>query len=274
LAASRWNYVMQAAPRDADAEEGDFAIKVARNCPANGRIARAMLVREAAVCKAVNHPHLQTILDDRSGETVPYLVSPYSRELRLARVAGTLESRNFGDVKQVQLDVLKVVWIVRQIAEALGSLHAAGWMHGALSPDAINLSPGVHATLIELGQARRVGTAECQSDEPGWSDARYAAPEFVSSGRVSTASDIYSLGAVLFELLAGRLPFDGCGRGELARQHMAARPAELRRLRPGVSMEAAELVRRMLAKEPLRRPAATEVVQWLLEVEIAELATS
>jgi serine/threonine protein kinase len=76
---------------------------------------------------------------------------------------------------------------------------------------------------------------------------------------------------MLFEVLTGQPPFVGRDARQVLAMHRSAAPPELRRLRPDASLECSLLVRRMLAKEPLRRPSDEELVRWLAEIEIAEL---
>jgi serine/threonine-protein kinase len=172
------------------------------------------------------------------------------------------------------LPVATVLWIVRQVAEALAALHAAGWLHGQVRPEHVDVSPQGHATLIDLTEARRIGTVECDAADLSRTAAAYAAPEaFSLRGCLTAASDTYALGTVLFEALAGRPPFAAADPRQLAAMHLRAAPPNIRRLRPSASLEVGELLHRMLAKEPLRRPSDDQLVRWLAELEIEELAT-
>jgi serine/threonine protein kinase len=80
------------------------------------------------------------------------------------------------------------------------------------------------------------------------------------------------LGIVLYEALAGRPPFAAADPQQLAAMHLRETPPSIRQLRPRVSLEVDELLHRMLAKEPLRRPSDEQLVRWLAELEIEELA--
>jgi len=168
-------------------------------------------------------------------------------------------------------DVPEALWIARQTAEALEALHAAGWMHGDVSPGNIQVSQAGHVTLLDLSFDRRAEELGSAADRPIMGTCHYLAPEWLTSPlRADRRSDIYSLGAVLYEILAGRPPFDGSTLAELASQHRQAAPPDLGRLAPRVPREVAALVRRMLAKEPLRRPQTPrELIEQLSALEIA-----
>jgi serine/threonine-protein kinase len=169
------------------------------------------------------------------------------------------------------IDLPEALWIARQTAEAMDALHAAGWMHGDVKPSNIFISPEGHVTLLDLGFARRCNETGSAADRFVVGTCNYIAPEMiVSAVRPDIRSDIYSLGVVLFELLAGRLPFTGRDLAELAGEHQSASPPDLRRLAPYLPAEVVLLVRRMIAKEPLRRPQTPrELIDRLVELEIA-----
>jgi serine/threonine-protein kinase len=172
------------------------------------------------------------------------------------------------------IEWLAALWITRQVAEALDALHEAGWMHGDVKPGNVFVSPEGHATLLDLGFARRSEGEEPAIERCVTGTWHYMAPEtFSSRPRADARSDLYSLGVVLFEMLSGRPPFGGASATELARQHRDARIAGLAEVAAPLPDDARVLVRQMLSKDPLRRPQTPrEVVQRLVAVEIASLA--
>lgn len=265
LAAGRWTRVYRAAPADAAhcPSPGDFALKTVPPQHAADPLPRALLAREAAVARRVRHPNLIAVLSDASGDDQPYLLLPYLAGATLAQVL-----RSHCQPLPVTVSCL----IARQAAAALAALHEALWLHGDVGPANLLVAAGGHTTLLDLGLARRIGSDECQSELLVALTPGYAAPEqYFPHGQLTAAADVYSLGLVLFEMIAGRPPFAEAHPAELARLHRRQAPPDLRHLRQGVSRELAELVRRMLVKEPLRRPPASDVVRWLAEIEIAEL---
>jgi serine/threonine protein kinase len=223
----------------------------------------SMLLREASIAKSVIHTSLISVLAEEF-DPRPYLVLPYLDGVTL---------RHLIRARPGSLPVIYALSLVRQAAEALAALHSANWLHGELRPEHVIVSPEGQATLIDLTRARRIASAECRIEAAAVQSPRYAAPEFFSSrAQLTIASDIYSLGVMLFELLSGRMPFPAESYRELANCHRCESSPELRSFRADAGREVNELCRRMLAKEPLRRPDASQVVRWLAELEIAELA--
>jgi serine/threonine-protein kinase len=255
---------------------GCVVIKLVSNRTSNGSLASALLARETAVAAHASHPHLSCILAADLAGSRPYVVLPYFEGANLRRLLQrplALDTSLVRDDWSVQF----ALSIVRQVASALHALHARGWVHGQIRPEHIIRSPQGHATLIDLARCRQLRTAECQASSSGailptYLAPAYAAPEcFQQRGIVGTASDIYSLGIVLFELLTGRLPFIAETSDEYARCHRQTRPPPLAGCCATVSHDIEELVHRLLAKEPLRRPTAEQLRDWLAYLEIEEL---
>jgi serine/threonine-protein kinase len=220
--------------------------------------------REALVGRTVSHPHLVPILAARLREAPHFVVMPWL-------TGQTLPQWNASPRRR---DLPAVLWIARQVAEALDALHSAGWMHADVTPSNIFVSPEGHVTLLDLGFARRRDEIGSTVDRCVVGTSGYIAPEMITSAlRPDIRSDVYSLGVVLFELVSGRLPYAGRDLAEVAAQHKQSRPPDLRRLAPHLPTGVIRLIHEMIAKEPLRRPQSpAELIERLVDLEIASFA--
>ncbi|MFH1923356.1 MAG: serine/threonine-protein kinase [Planctomycetota bacterium] len=257
--------VYRARPAGAGREQpAAYAVKMLRAEWQREPRAIELLCREAFVGHRVSHSHLVAVLAAHVHRPPYFVVMPWLTGQTLAkRLSGNR-----------LLDPPIALWVTRQVAEALGAVHTSGWMHGDVKPSNIFVAPDGHVTLLDLGFARRRDEVAWAADRYVTGTCNYIAPEMITSRlRPDIRSDVYSLGVVLFEMLAGRLPFAGNDLGEIATQHKEARPPDLRRLAPHLPTDVTRLVREMLAKDPLRRPQTpAELVAHLLRLEIASFA--
>jgi serine/threonine protein kinase len=233
----------------------DYVVKRIRPNHADGALPRALLQREAQVAASASQANLVSLLDAGLDEPCPFIVLPF------------LPGRTLEHIRQStgQTAVPQALWYVRQIASALAALHTAGWLHSDVKPQNVIISEQGHATLIDLGLARQLDSAECAADRWLAGDADYLAPEaFQPQRQLTAAADVYALGLVLLRLLQGAKakpePID-------ARRTFS----DLRSTRPDVSRDVAHLLAKMLAQEPLRRPTASELVETLSRLEIESL---
>jgi eukaryotic-like serine/threonine-protein kinase len=235
---------------------------------ADNAVAHAMLRREHVVSSDVRHPNLNSVLAADLSARQPLLILPYLEGISLRRLIASRAAAPH------LLPTSYALLVVRQVAVALAAMHTAGWLHNQVRPEHVIVSPTAQATLIDLTLARRLESDECDCGEADDNrSATYAAPEsFSSRRRLTAASDIYSLGILLFEILAGQPPFAAPSVRQLAACHQRQAPPDLRRMRLGLAYEVAQLVRCMLAKEPLRRPSDEQLIRWLTELEIQALA--
>jgi len=241
-----------------------YAVKILRPQWSNDPAAIRLLQQEALAGASVSHPHVVPILSAHVLEPPRLLVMPW---LEGTTLAARLASG-------VPLDLAEVFWIARQTAEALAAFHAAGWMHGDVTPGNIHLSPTGHVTLIDMSFARPCREVGSAADRPILGTCNYIAPEQITSTlRADIRGDIYSLGCVLFEMLAGRPPYRAKDLADLATQHRQSAMPDLFHLAPHLPSEVFALVRQMLAKDPLRRPQTPqELVNRLVALEIAAFA--
>ncbi len=245
------------------------ALKVVRPELMADPTASERFVREARAAGGIQHQHVVNVtdfgVDSVGGRQVAYLVMEHLHGETLEHV---LESRQ-------RLPLTQVVDIVEQVCAALAAAHAKGVVHRDLKPANIWLAPdtrgGFHVTLLDFGIAKlRDDTFARRDAEPSMNappimvtsatgstatqmgesigTPAYMSPEQCAGDDVDRRSDIYSLGVVVYQMLAGTLPFRG-DTTALLRQHFIAEipalPAEA-----GVPPQAEAVVRRALAKEP------------------------
>jgi eukaryotic-like serine/threonine-protein kinase len=236
-----------------------YAVKLLREPWTHQPAAIDMLRREAFVGRQISHPHVVPVLEAHVQDPPYYLVMPW------------LEGQSLAQLLQAgPLELPTALWYARQTAEGLDALHAGGWMHADVKPANVFVAPQGHVTLLDLGFARRPDETGSIVDRCFAGTPLYIAPEMIVSAlRPDIRSDIYSLGASLFEMLVGRPPFSGPTLAEVALQHRQDEPPAMRRLLPEVPSGAARLIRQMLAKEPLRRPQTPrELVDLLVGLEV------
>lgn len=240
----------------------DYAVKMLRSQFTKDELAIDFLRREVEVCSQVSHQHLVTVLEAHFGDE-NYLVMPRLKGVSIGQVLA----------KTGYISVRQSLWIIRQVAEALDSLHAKGWLHGDVKPDNIMISAEGHVTLIDLGFALRKSEAMVTELRTARGTLNYVAPETMTSALASNElSDIYSLGITLFELLTGDLPFEGRDAAELIDAHRGKPIPDPRRFNPRVPDDLVRLLSRMTAKQPSRRPQSIrELLIGLLPLEVSAM---
>lgn len=162
-----------------------------------------------------------------------------------------------------------VVRIARQVASALAAAHRAGFVHRDVTPGNLFLLRGTErltTKVLDFG----VATLEGSADDAVAGTPSYFSPECAAGRGVDARSDIYSLGVVLYQLLAGVPPFQGNTVTELAMKHMTARPRPLGEVAPSVPHALAAAIDRCLKKKPGARFQSMEE----LELALATLNTS
>ncbi|MGW0239886.1 protein kinase domain-containing protein [Micromonospora chalcea] len=215
--------------------------------------------REARVTARIQHHGVPQVYDavlDRSYDRL-YLVMEFVRGTAL---------RAFIDPQQP----LPVTWaaaIAAQICTVLSHAHAIPVVHRDLKPDNVLVTPDGAIKLLDFGIAAilRTNVTRLTSASSMLGTHHYMPPEQIQNAQITPQSDLYALGCVLHELLAGRRVFAGGSDFELWRQHVTEPPPPLRTLRPEVPAAIEELVLELLAKTPEDRPAdAYDVYERLL----------
>lgn len=241
----------------------DYAVKLLRSQFSRDALAIEALRREVEVASEVSHQHLVPILEAHLDGDEYYLVMPRLKGVSVGQIIA----------KVGHVSVRQSLWITRQVAEALYALHRHSWLHGDVKPENVMVSAEGHATLIDLGFALRKNEAMLTAQRTMRATLNYVAPETMTSAYDSDArTDIYSLGISLFEMLTGRLPFDGKTAAELIEAHRGQPIPDPRQFNPSIPDGVVRVLSRMTAKHPVRRPQDTrELVNELLPLEVAAM---
>ena len=215
-----------------------YAVKRLKSRWLGTGLGEAMLQREHELGQLVSHQHIVPTLSANFDTDSPYLVQPW------------LEGKTIHEFLTLgrRATVQETIWIARQISDALRMLEKYHYCHSDLKPENMIVSPTGHATLIDLGLARRFNEPCSMVDRSVCGTPSYMAPEcFLPGQNIDIRADIYSLGAVLIEMLAGTSPFYSnrleipeAGYGSHATQGGCARPKATARTGYGIHVNFSE----------------------------------
>ncbi len=203
-------------------------------------------LQEIRIAANLHHPHVLPLYDSGEADGFLYYVMPY--------VEGEPLRDRLDREKQLAID--DALQVAREVADALSYAHTHGVIHRDIKPENILLESG-HAVVADFGIARAVDAAGGEHltetgvavGTPAYMSPEQAAGERELDGR----SDLYSLGCVLHEMLAGQPPFTGPTVESLVRQHLSAEPPSVTAIRPSVPGWVAVALERSLAKTPADR---------------------
>jgi predicted ATPase len=222
--------------------------------------------REARTASALNHPHICTIYDTGTCAGRPFLSMEFIEGRTLRALAGE------------RPPVEQLAQLVGQVAKALNAAHAAGVVHRDIKPENVMVRDDGIVKVLDFGLARHLSgkpTGGCASGDPGTDPnlrvgtLLYMSPEQARGEPVGTATDIFSLGLVLYELATGHHPFPADSELGVLQAIVAQAEVPARRLNPEIPASLEALIQQMLAKDPQLRPSAAEV-----DAALAELAAN
>jgi len=236
------------------------AIKIIHPQLAKTRQSQSILLNEYRLCKSFGHPGLLRYIACGVFEGAPYMVMEHfpGAKLKDCIAAGAPCA-----VRE------KAREIIIRVAEALGHIHAHGIVHRDVKPDNILVNAEAEIRLIDFssaiaGMAKWLPFVRKSEGTPS-----YIAPEQIRRHRATPAADMYSLGATVYEMFAGRPPFVGNTPNEVLNRHLKSLPETLVRFVRDINPEFDGLVRSMLAKDPAQRPRdMAALVRQLKRIEI------
>jgi serine/threonine-protein kinase len=227
----------------------DVALKVANDQPSDVA-SRRQLAAEADAAGRLNHPNIVPLLDAHIGRKDAALAFTY--------VGGETLARRLA--RSGRLYPAEAAAIAGDIADALAHAHSRGVVHRDVKPGNVMIGPDGRAQLFDFGIAATPARADGGLPAPGMTSGTlpYMAPEQLAGQPADPASDVYALGVVLYEMLAGRRPYVAATTAELARQQrLPAGPVS------DAPAELVDLATAALAYDPRARPPASEVARQL-----------
>jgi serine/threonine-protein kinase len=216
-------------------------------------------LREIRLTAALQHPHILPLLDSGEVDGFLYYVMPY------------VEGESLRDrlVRQGELPVHEAVKLLCEVVDALAYAHAHGVVHRDIKPDNVMLS-GRHALVMDFGVAKAVseatGRQSLTTAGVALGTPAYMAPEQATADpHLDHRVDLYALGAMGYELVAGRPPFTGRSSQEVLAAHMTQRPDPLCARRPACPPRLETIIMRCLEKRPADRWQTAEELLAQLE---------
>src|SRR3954453_17774564 len=199
--------------------------------------------REAKVGASLSHPNLVTVFDTVADDEGVLIVMEYVEGENLAQL-----------MARERVPPEQAVSIIRQVAGALDHAHHAGVVHRDVKPPNILISPDGKAKLVDLGIATASERTQITAAGTVLGTPSYMAPEQLEGGRITKAVDIYALGAVAFELLAGRKARQGRTPVEIAHRIANDPVPDIRQAWSDAPPAAADVLQHTMSRDPRDRP--------------------
>ncbi len=226
--------------------ERDVAIKVLDPAAGLSTEGQARFLDEARIVATVEHPHI---------------VPLYRAEVRDGMLCLTMRlipGRSLAErlATEKQLDPAEAARLAHEVAQALSTAHSRGVVHRDIKPENILLDAAGHAIVTDFGISLVTGRASERTPGMAIGTPQYLSPEQALGEEVDGRADVYSLGVVLYEMLAGRLPFEASTTAGLLAKQILETPAPLNTLRPDLPAALGSAVTHAMVKSPTERPDA------------------
>lgn len=209
---------------------------------------------EAQAAANLRHPSIVDVYDVGQDGDMQYIVMEYVEGSDLKSAI----------LQQGMLPIDRAVAIAEAVAEGLDAAHQAELVHRDIKPQNIMIGPSDRVKITDFGIAKSQLSTAMTETGITFGTADYISPEQAKGQAATPSSDLYSLGVTLYEMLTGRLPFNGESSIAVAMQHVSTEPPPLRMYNPRVPPQLEALVLRALDKNPSQRPASAREFAHML----------
>ena len=224
--------------------ERTVAIKLLRKDFSDKPNFREHFRQEAKAAANLSHPNIVTIHDFGIHEEQLFIVMEYVSGIDLKSLIK----------QQGELELSEAIDLITQACAGVGYAHRAGLVHCDIKPQNMLVTPDKRLKVVDFGIARALATiSPDEKTDVVWGSPQYFSPEQAAGAAPSPASDVYSLGIVLYELLTGQLPFTANTSKELARLHREALAPSPRKYKPELPISIERIILKVLSKEPASR---------------------
>jgi serine/threonine protein kinase len=224
--------------------ERQVAIKVLRPDFGKDDTFRERFRQEARAAANISHPNIVTVHDFGLDNDRLFIVMEY--------VPGTDLKTMMRQHSPFTLD--EAIPLILQACAGLGYAHRSGIVHCDVKPHNMLVTPEGQLKVTDFGIARALaGIHPDEKSDVVWGSPQYFSPEQASGAAPSPASDVYSLGVVLYEMLTGKLPLNADTATELARMHRDEPPVPPRKINPSLPVALERILLKVLSKEPAAR---------------------
>ena len=236
--------------------ERPVAIKILREDYSSDAAFRQRFHHEAKAAANLVHPNIVTVFDFGLDGTSLFIVMEYVPGSDLKAII-----KEHGPFKPEE-----ALPLIIQACAGIGYAHRSGLVHCDIKPQNMLVTPDRRLKVTDFGIARALATiSEDEQNEIVWGSPQYFSPEQAAGTAPSPASDVYSIGVILYEMLTGRLPFIASDALDLARMHREARPTPPHRLNPMIPRELEQILLKVLSKEPSARYRTADQLGRVLE---------